>query len=193
MSALIIANQQVPDRVTFSGGFDTPRSYAVQVAARVEQRDLNPLVFSVRRDAARLFNVRARWQRAQFVSIADRLQKLCSPEGMLWRLADSLKSNALRPIFARTALLLSPLLQSLDTAALAQELAALQRTPERYMEIVGEMFQNDVLFVRTISTICGCASPALFTSLSDCKTLCKIILLTKVIVKPFAGQLRMSR
>lgn len=177
MSALIIANQQVPDRVTLSGGFDTQRSYAVQVAARVEQRDLNPLVFSVRRDAARLFNVRARWQSAQFMSIADRLQKLCSPDGMLSRLADSLKSNAVRPIFARTALLLSPLLQSLDTAAIAQELAALQRTPERYMEIVGEMFQNDVLFVRTISNICGCAPPALFTftSLSDCKTLCKII------------------
>ena len=150
--------QKVPDRVTLSGGFDTARSYAVQLTARVDQRDLNPLLVAVRRDAARVFNVRAHWQRAQFQAIVDRLSNVSKPNGLFGRLANSLASDALSPIGSRVGLLMAPLAMSLDVGSLVQELTALRRTPEWYGAIVAEMYQNDDLFLRTTCTLAQCAS-----------------------------------
>ena len=151
----------MPDRVTLSGGFDTARSYAVQLTASVDQRDLNPLLIAVRRDAARVFNVRAHWQRAQFQAIADRLSNASKPNGLLGRLATSLDSAALRPIGSRVFVLLQPLMISLDVGSLMQEITALRRTPEWYGAIVAEMYQNDDLFLRTTCTLAQCASDIL--------------------------------
>lgn len=142
----------MPDRVTLTCGFDTERSYSVQLTARVAQHELNPLSLVVRRVDGRLFNLRLSCKKDQFAQITEQLSKVVGQKGLLTRIGQSLIDKAVRPIAIRLMAVLSPLGDSLTLSSILTELQALANTVGWYSEMLTQMYNNDELFLQTICT-----------------------------------------